>query len=90
MRHRDLDDERLEDFTGRGNPPGVGQIDVNLPLGVPSRETSWSAPSGRMRGRGRGCEPSGVERHDPDRRFGTGWGSPNSMRRSSGWERARP
>ena len=26
--HRDLDDESLEAFTGRGKPPGVGQIDV--------------------------------------------------------------
>jgi hypothetical protein len=24
MRHRDLDDESLEAFTGRGNPPSVG------------------------------------------------------------------
>ena len=27
MRHRDLDDESLEAFTGRGNSPSVGQID---------------------------------------------------------------
>jgi hypothetical protein len=28
MRHRDLDNESPEAFTGRGNPPSVGQIDV--------------------------------------------------------------